>query len=78
MMRKLLAALCLSSLGVVAAPAANAHADCQFPVAVIAVFAPVTLICGDGNDTTTNHTTSVQVDPQISPHLFAPAPQGAP
>lgn len=68
-----LAALCAFAV------APTAHADeitCQFPVVVIAIAGPVTMTCGDGNNTTTNHSTVVQVDPslQVNPHLFSPAP----
>lgn len=77
---KLFAALAISMLSVIAAPAAHADNNCQFPVVVLAIAGPVTLICGDGNVTNTNHTTTVTVDPslQVDPHLFTPAPQGAP
>lgn len=78
MITKTAAALAISMLSVFTAPAA--HADCQFPVVVLAIAGPVTLICGDGNITTTNHTTTITVDPtlQVDPHLFAPAPAPAP
>lgn len=74
---KLIAVLALSVSGVFAAPAANAHADCQFPVVVLALAGPVTLICGDGNSTNVNHSTVVTIDPslQVDPHLLAPAPR---
>lgn len=77
MIIKLVAALGFTALSVVAAPVASADTTCQFPVAVIAVFAPVTLICGDANNPTTNHVTTVTVDPslQVDPHLFQKAPQ---
>jgi hypothetical protein len=75
---KLFAALALSLLCLVGACAAPAHADvtCQFPVVVLAIAGPVTLVCGDGNIANTNQTNSIQVDPslQVDPHLLAPAP----
>lgn len=76
MIRKTLAALAVSGLGLITAPAANADGTCQFPVVVLALAGPVTLICGDGNIATTNHSTNVTVDPslQVDPKLFTPAP----
>lgn len=77
MIRKSLGALGAAALTLIAAPTAHADGTCQFPVVVIAIAGPVTLICGDGNVANTNHTTQVTVDPslQVDPHLFAPAPR---
>jgi hypothetical protein len=72
MIRTALAALAVSALACLSAPTASADPGvCQFPVVILAIAGPVTLICGDGNDTTTNHTTTVTIDPslQFSPQL---------
>lgn len=71
---KLLAALVFSTLALFAAPAANADFTCQFPVVVIAIAGPVTLICGEGNSAITTHTNEINPSLQVDPHLFTPAP----
>jgi hypothetical protein len=73
---KLFAALAVSLLFLVGACAAPAHADvtCQFPVVVLAIAGPVTLVCGDGNIANTNQTNSISPSLQVDPHLLAPAP----
>lgn len=77
MIRKTVAALGLSTIGILAAPTAHADPVCQFPVVVLAIAGPVTLICGTGNDAVITHTTNVTVDPslQVDPHLLTPAPR---
>lgn len=76
MIRKIIAAAAISSMALLAAPTAHADNSCQFPVVVLAIAGPVTLICGDGNSAVTNHSTNVTIDPslQVDPHLFTPAP----
>jgi hypothetical protein len=55
---------------VACAPTAHADATCTFdaPVIIFSLTAPVVLICGDGNNTTINHST------QIDPSLFGRGP----
>lgn len=74
MIRKTVAALAMSGLALLTAPAANADNSCQFPVVVIAIAAPVTLVCGNGNIASTNQTVTVDPSLQVDPHLFAQAP----
>jgi hypothetical protein len=62
-----LVALAITVAALLFAPAAHADSTCTFasPVIIISLFAPVTLVCGDNNDITVNHTTSVQIDPSL-------------
>ncbi len=76
---KIKATLVALLVGCGVATAAPAHADggpCPMPAVTIAVVAPIIIICGDANNTVTNHTTTVTIDPSldVSPKLFTPGP----
>lgn len=79
MLKKLLALPAALLLGVAAAPAANAQiVECQLTgvLIVVAINGPVT-VCSV--DTNTTDPVSVQLGPlNLSPHLFAPAPDDGP
>lgn len=64
---KIIAALTATALALLFAPAAHADGTCTFaaPVIIISLAAPVTIVCGDNNDTTVNHTTDIQFDPSL-------------
>lgn len=74
MIMKSIVALGASFLALFAAPTAHADFTCQFPVVVLAIAGPVTLICGEGNSAVTTHTNEINPSLQVDPHLFAPAP----